>query len=78
MAQTKLPQELSMKADLYTKSVLTVIAISLAFIAINRVKLISVANAQSKADLEAVISYCWDRAKIRKEYDDVWRIDLYC
>ena len=47
-----------MKADLYTKSVLTVIAISLAFIAINRVKLISVANAQSKADLEAVISYC--------------------
>ena len=44
-----------MKVDLYTKSVLTVIAMSLAFIAINRVKLISVANAQSKADLEAVI-----------------------
>ena len=67
-----------MKVDLYTKSVLTVIAISFSFIAINRVKLISVANAQSMAELQTVISYCWDQATIRKKNDNVWRIHTYC
>jgi len=67
-----------MKSDLYTKSVLTIIAISLSLIAFNQFKLIPEAHAQSLADMQTAISFCWDQATIRKQTETSWMIRTYC
>ena len=64
-----------MKTDIYTKTVLTIIAISLLVIAFNNSTFISPAFAQlSRND----ISYCWDLATIDKVSETRWQIHTYC
>ena len=64
-----------MKTDMYTKGVLTVIALALLKIAFNDVSLIEPAMAQlSRSD----ISFCWDLATIDKVTDRQWQIHTYC
>ena len=67
-----------MKTDLYTKSILTIIAVALCFIAANQFNLIPEAHAQSRSDMQSAISYCWDSAKIRKQSETEWKIHTYC
>ena len=69
-----------MKADLYTKSVLTVIAVALCAIAFQNVRVIPEAQAQSQADMERAISRCWDDSLLIQEESFLpsWRILLNC
>ena len=67
-----------MKTDLYTKVILTIIAFALTIIAVNQINLVPEAQAQSRSEMEAAISYCWDRAKIRKVNESEWMIHTYC
>ena len=64
-----------MNTDIYTNTVLTVIAISLLVIASNNLPIISSAAAQlTRSD----ISYCWDLATIDKINENRWQIHTYC
>ena len=67
-----------MKIDLYTKVILTIIAFALTVIAVNQIKLVPEAQAQSQSEMQSAISYCWDRAKIRKVNETEWMIHTYC
>ena len=67
-----------MKADLYTKTALTVIAVALCALAFQDMKVISEARAQSQSVMQEAISYCWDHAKIISTGDGDFTIRTYC
>ena len=55
-----------MKVDVYTRSVLTVIAVTLCAIAFQNFNPISEAHAQvSTFDMARVITYCWNTAMLQ-------------
>ena len=61
--------------DIFTKLVLTVIAISLLKIAFVDMPVLNEAKAElSRSD----ISYCWDLATIDKVNERQWQIHTYC
>jgi hypothetical protein len=63
------------KPDIYTKVVLTVIAVALIKIAFVDIPIIS----EVKAELDrSDISYCWDLATIDKVSNNQWQIHTYC
>jgi hypothetical protein len=63
------------KSDIYTKVVLTVIAVALMKIAFVDMPIVNEAQAQlSRSD----ISYCWDLATIDKVSERQWQIHTYC
>jgi len=67
-----------MKIDLYTKGILTIIAISLGIIAARDLNVAPTAYAQSRSDMQAAISYCWDLATIQRQTERQWQIHTYC
>lgn len=64
--------------DRYTKTVLTVIALCLVWLSVKDTRLESTLSAQSESEMIGAISYCWDRATIRRLTDSRWRIHTSC
>ena len=64
--------------DKSLKILLGIIAVNLTLQTIKDFVFFPTAEAQSRSDMQAAISYCWDLARIERQSDREWQIRTYC